>query len=213
MSSSTVGKTAGSKDLVVIGKISKPHGLRGEVCVLSYADSPSLFEHVKTVFLRPEVQELQEDDSRQQRGRGGRGRRPQRPRRPRLRRVKVSAWRVHKGSVLVTFDTVDGRNEAEAIRGHEVLVPESALPELTDDELYLYQIEGLEVRLEGGEVLGNVREVMMPAGQEIWAIDTPEGKEVMFPVAEEFILAVDLDEGFVEIVPPPGLLDLYLGED
>jgi 16S rRNA processing protein RimM len=46
----------------------------------------------------------------------------------------------------------------------------------------------------------------------LWSIRTPDGKEVLFPAVEEFVLDIDLEAGSVRIAPPPGLLDLYLGE-
>ncbi|WP_462326278.1 ribosome maturation factor RimM [Desulfobaculum sp.] len=211
-SAKSQGMPVGSKDLVVIGEVTKPHGLRGEVCIRSYADSPSLFDQLSAVYLRPGPQ-AEEAEEPTPPPRKGRGRRPMRPRKPRLRRYSVVSWRSHKGAVLVTFEGVADRTAAEALRGYEMLVREADLPELTDEELYLYQIEGLSVVLEGGEALGTVREVQMPAGQELWAIDTPDGREVLFPVAEEFVRDVDLDARVVVIAPPPGLLDLYLGDD
>ncbi|WP_167941986.1 ribosome maturation factor RimM [Desulfobaculum xiamenense] len=199
---------AGSGNLVLVGEVTKPHGLRGEVCVRLYADSPSFFDLVDVVHLRPAAEAPAPDPVP-----AGRGRRPARPQPPRMRRVRIVSWREHKGMVLLVFEGAQDRSAAEALRGSEILVRETELPDLSDDEVYIHQIEGLAVRLEGGEPLGVVREVLTPAGQEIWAIETPDGREVLFPVAEQFVLAVDLEAGFVEIAPPPGLLDLYLSDD
>jgi 16S rRNA processing protein RimM len=52
--------------------------------------------------------------------------------------------------------------------------------------------------------------VEFPGGQEIWAIHTDGGREILFPVVEDFVLSVNLEEGRAVIDPPPGLLEIYL---
>lgn len=182
--------TTKDKDLVLIGEIGKPHGIRGEVSVTYHGDSPFLLNEVRRVYLRPRT----------------RAKRP-----PRSRVMQVAGWREHKERVLVRFKGVDDRNGAEAIRGHEVLVQADDLPELDDHEVYLYEIEGLTVLLEDGTELGEIDAITFPGGQELWSILTEDGTEVLFPVQEDFVPGVDLDEGTVTIAPPDGLLDLYLG--
>jgi 16S rRNA processing protein RimM len=124
--------------------------------------------------------------------------------------MAVAAWREHGRRVVVRFKGVDDRNGAEALRGHEILVHVDDLPEPDEHELYLYEVEGLTVLLEDGTTLGEVDSIAFPGGQEVWTILTPEGQEILFPVAQEFVPAVDLDQRTVTIAPPPGLLDIYL---
>lgn len=154
-----------------------------------HGDSPFLLDEAAHLFLRPA---------------GGRGR---------AREVDVRDWRPHQERLLVRFVGVDDRDAAEALRGHELLVDVRDLPEPDEDELFLYEIPGLEVLLPDGAHLGVVREVTFPGDREVWVVDTPDGREVLFPVAEEFVTDVDLDARRVTIDPPPGLLDIYLGED
>jgi len=58
--------------------------------------------------------------------------------------------------------------------------------------------------------MGVVADIMLPGGQEVWTIATDDGREVLFPVVEEFLVAVDPEARTVTIAPPPGLLELYL---
>jgi len=202
------------QDLVLIGEVVKPHGIRGEVSVEYHGDSPFLLDEIPALFLRPKAappSPLPEfgKDGRPLKGK----RRPVKPRPPEVRPVKIKTWREHKDRLLVVFEGLADRDAAETLRGAELLVREADLPEPGEDELYLYALEGLAVRLEDGSPLGTIREVqLLPAGQELWAIETEDGREVLFPVAEEFVAGVDLDDGFVSIAPPPGLLDLYLSD-
>ncbi|MFV0349865.1 MAG: ribosome maturation factor RimM [Halodesulfovibrio sp.] len=169
--------------LLQIGLIVKPHGLRGEVCVEYYADSPLLLsDHVW----------LQKGKSKPT-------------------RHKVVSTRTHQGRELLLLEDCRDRNCAETLRNVIVLVPESALPDPTEDEVYLYQLEGLEVRLEDGSSIGHIVNFQFNAGSEVWVIETPDKREVLFPATDQFVTDVDLDNGTVTIAPPEGLLDLYLG--
>ena len=172
--------------LLPIGVITKAHGIRGEVSVDYYAESPRLLRG--TIFLQS-------------------GTAPPLP-------AKVESVRSQQERLLVRFAGIDDRNAAERMRGQTILVPKEALPPLTDDELYLHDVIGLRVIVheEGAapKVLGELTDIAMPAGQELWTITTPEGREVLFPAVPELVDRFDLDAGEVHITPPPGLLELYL---
>jgi 16S rRNA processing protein RimM len=171
-------------ELIRIGEILKPHGVRGEVAASLRLDSPDCLDHLESLFLQ---------------------RRGQPP-----REYELHGLREHTGRALLIFRGVEDRNAAEALRGCAVLIPAAHLSPLQEDEIYLNQLQGCEVVLEDGSPLGRIREVLAPAGNEVWAIDTPDGREVLFPAEEAFILEADPDKGIVRIAPPPGLLDLYL---
>ncbi len=169
--------------LIQIGLIVKPHGLRGEVCVEYYADSPLLLHD--TVWLR--------------KGRAA------------PTRHRVVSSRAHQGRELLLLEGFADRTRAESLRNAQVLVPEAALPAPDEHEVYLYQLEGLAVHLPDGTLLGTLADFQFVGDSEVWTIRTPDGKEVLFPAAEEFVSAIDLESGTVHIAPPDGLLDLYLG--
>jgi 16S rRNA processing protein RimM len=172
--------------LVLVGEVTKPHGIRGEVCVALHADSSDFLAKGRTVLLRAP--------------------RPGAPVVP----ATVRASRAHKGCMLALFDNVPDRNRAEEMRGLEVYVREADLPELDEDEIYLRELEGLDVLLPDGQRLGRLSGFSDPGGQELWEITTDSGKEVLLPATPEFVIAVDLEAGTVTVDPPPGLLDLYL---
>lgn len=168
---------------IEIGLVGRPHGLRGEVGVDFWADSPDLLRG--TLWLRP--------------GRGA------------PRPHTVAAVRRHQGRPLVLFEGIADRSAAETLRGMHVLVPKDRLPEPGEDEVYLHELLGLRVLLnDTGTVLGTLDDVQMPGGQEVWSIRTADGKEVLLPAVEEFVASIDLDTREVRITPPPGLVELYL---
>jgi 16S rRNA processing protein RimM len=169
---------------IVIGEVARVHGLKGEFSVIWHADSPSLLDALPAVYLK-----LPDMD--------------------RPKRFGVRARREHQGRILLWLDKVDGRDAAEAWRGAELLAKAEDLPGLDDDEVYLHDLLDAEALLPDGERLGRITAVTAEP-TEVWTIETDDGKEVLFPVAEEFVVSMDLVAGQVVIEPPPGLLELYL---
>ena len=172
------------KTLLPIGTIAKAHGIRGEVSVDYNAESPQLVQG--ELYL--------------QAGSGSPARR------------KVASWRRDHARLLILFEGVQDRNAAELLRGATLLVPASALPPLSDGELYIHDLMGLavfEVGADGSLIpLGRIADIASPAGQELWTIRTPDGRELLFPAVPEFVLDIDLEKGEARISPPPGLFDL-----
>ena len=165
-----------------IGTLTRAHGLKGELCVEWHADSP-------LCSMRLYLQVGKEA--------------------PQV--ARVMAVRMHKGRPLALLEGVRDRTEAEKLRGARLLLPQDALPQAAEDEMYLYQLPGLEVAHEDGRSIGHIDHVEFAGGQEIWAIRTAGGREILFPAVASFVLSVDLEKGRVVIDPPPGLLEICLG--
>ena len=172
-----------SQNLIKAGRIIKPHGIKGEVCIDSYVDSPSLL--LGSVFLQQ-------------------GNEVPKP-------LLLLKARPHQGRLLGVFEEVVDRNAAEEIRGAYLLVARNRLPKLDEGEFYLHDLLGLEVLLQSsGESVGRIEDVDLSTGQEIWVIRTSGGKEILFPGVPEFVSDIDLEQGQVVISPPEGLLERYV---
>jgi 16S rRNA processing protein RimM len=185
---STSGKTfMGQTGLILVGGVVRPHGIRGEICIKSHADSPSLFGQVTALYLQDK------------------GKPPT--------SHAVRSWREHKGMVLLTLEGVNDRDKAEALRGREVLVREADLPELDEGEHYIYQLLGCRVALADGTDVGVLKHFFETGEQDTWVIVNEAGTEILLPAVPEFVLDVDLDAGVIVIDPPAGLLDLYLNPE
>lgn len=169
--------------LITAGKIIKPHGIRGEVSVESYLDSPSLF--CGDVFLQSGKKEPQP--------------------------YTVTSQRVHQDRVLIQFKEIQDRNLAEEMRNAVILISKGKLAEPDPGEVYIHDLIGLEVfEAESFEYIGIITHITLNAGQEIWLIENPAGKEILFPATPEFVEDIDLESGKCVIRPPKGLLDIYL---
>ena len=173
-----------ASSLVVLGRLAKPHGVKGDIRVDYYADSADLLN--KPLMLRA-------------------GRFAPRP-------IRVRDWHLWKDQLILGIEGCNDRSAAEQLRGQELLIDASFLPEPEEDEPYLRDLIGLSVRLEDGTTVGELEDVDFPAGQEMWVIRAPEesgGYEILFPAVPEFVRDIDLSAGTATSAPPEGLLDLY----
>ena len=168
---------------IIVGRITKPHGIKGELCVDFYADSPSILGD--TVWLKQKSKASLP--------------------------YPVLAARYHHDRLLMSLAGVPDRDAAESLRGAEITIPRERLPKLASGEVYLADLPGFTIILqESGEVLGKISAVDLSSGQEIWRITTQEGKEVLFPAVPEFVNELDPENRSARISPPPGLLEIYL---
>ncbi|WP_182349087.1 ribosome maturation factor RimM [Tomitella gaofuii] len=180
---------------LVIGRVAKSHGIRGELAVEIRTDAPDERFAVGSIL---------------------RGRRP---RDSAAQEYTVEAAREHAGRLLLRLAGVADRAAADALRGTLFVVDSDDLPRSSDpDEFYDHELEGLEARLADGGRLGVVAEVVHTAGGELLAIRRDAGErrgsagpgdpgEVLVPFVSAIVTEVSLADGFVRIDPPRGLLD------
>lgn len=167
---------------LLLGEILRPHGIRGELRVRVLTDYPERIAELETVYLS-----LKPND-------------------PQPRPYNVRAVREHQGYLLVTFQQIADRTEAEALRGYYVMVDiENAVP-LEDDEIYLYQLIGMTVALEDGEVLGEVVDVLETGANDVYVVHGEKYGEVLIPINDETLIETNTDTNRITVRPPEGLL-------
>jgi 16S rRNA processing protein RimM len=113
-----------------------------------------------------------------------------------------------RGGILVEAEGVRDRNAAEALRGTELFVPRSALPDLDADEFYYADLEGLEVLGTDGAHLGVVRALGNYGAGDILDVMTDDGRSVPLPFDHDAVRAVDVEAGCVVVAPPDALMPL-----
>ncbi|MEF8822551.1 MAG: ribosome maturation factor RimM [Desulfohalobiaceae bacterium] len=168
---------------LILGRVRKPHGLKGEFRVESYADSPFLFESLPRVYLKRE------------------GRRPQ--------KFLMESVRYAEEQILLRLEGIESRQRALDHANAEIWVRKRDLPQLEPNEVYLSDLAGFAVYLPDGTRLGTLENADEVAGQEMWTIRTREGSEVLFPARDELVPEMDLHAREVVIDPPQGLLEVY----
>jgi 16S rRNA processing protein RimM len=163
---------------LVVGRVGRPHGVRGEVTVEVRTDSPEL---------RFVVGGSLDTDPR------------------RAQPLVVAGVRWHSGRLLLAFRGIDDRGAAEALRGLLLTVEVVADQRPEDpEEFYDHQLVGLAARTASAE-LGRVAQVLHLPSQDLLVVRTPEGGEVLVPFVVEFVPEVDLAAGCIRIDPPEGL--------
>ncbi|KXO90472.1 ribosome maturation factor RimM [Tsukamurella pseudospumae] len=169
---------------LVIGRVAKSHGIRGELVVEVRTDSPEL-RFADGVVLT--------------------GRRP---REKDTQTYTVAASRNHSGRLLVRLQGVNDRTAADELRGTLFLI-DSADVEPSDDpdEFYDHELEGLAVRTVGGEDVGVIAEVLHAPGGELLSVKAPDGREILIPFVTAIVPVIDVAAGVVTVDPPDGLLD------
>lgn len=123
--------------------------------------------------------------------------------------VALQGLRSHNGRLLVTLKGLNDRSAVEGLTGKEVFVRRAGLPPLEEGEVYLADLVGAVIKLEDGTPVGVLDHIESAGGQEIWAIQSPAGREILFPARPEFIAAIDGQGNEVTVSPPPGLLEVY----
>lgn len=167
--------------MIVVGRVTRPHGVRGELRVVPYEFTISDLADVEQVTLRSEA--------------GA-------ERRWGLRSLRDGP----RGAWLVTLEGLTDRDDAQALAGHEVLAEKALLPELVDGEYYRDQLIGLAVEDTKGKALGEVVEIFNSGSADVVTVRRGE-HEWMFPATEEILLEIDVEEGRMVLDPLPGLLE------
>jgi 16S rRNA processing protein RimM len=105
----------------------------------------------------------------------------------------------------VRFHGVDDRATAEALRGRELLVPESWLPQLPEGQWWPHQIEGCRVVTVDGLDLGVVSEVIANPANDLWVAVNDAGTETLIPALTDLLLEVDVVGKRIVVRDVPGL--------
>ncbi|MEU6813822.1 ribosome maturation factor RimM [Streptomyces sp. NPDC046860] len=122
--------------------------------------------------------------------------------------LTIASGRVHSGRLLLRFEGVGDRNAAEALRNTLLIadVDPEEMPE-DEDEYYDHQLIDLDVVTEDGTEVGRITEISHLPSQDLFIVERPDGSEVLIPFVEEIVSEIDLDEQKAVITPPPGLID------
>ncbi|MFB7211678.1 ribosome maturation factor RimM [Streptomyces sp. NPDC056255] len=166
---------------LVVARIGRAHGIKGEVTVEVRTDEPELRLGPGAVLATEPA------------GAGP---------------LTIEAGRVHSGRLLLRFEGVRDRTAAEALR-NTLLIADVDPAELPEDpeEFYDHQLMDLDVVLADGTEIGRITEITHLPSQDLFIVERPDGSEVMIPFVEEIVTEIDLAEQRAVITPPPGLID------
>ncbi len=168
---------------LVVGRIIRPHGVRGELAVEVRTDDPEVRLAPGAVLATEPVA---------------------------AGPLTITQSRSHSGRFLLSFDGISDREQADELRGVMLVVDSADLEDIADpDEFRDHQLIGLAVVDPGGEHVGEVADVLH-YGQDLLVVagsGPRAGTEILVPFVAELVPVVDLESGRLVIDPPAGLLD------
>lgn len=172
------------EDCFYLGKIVSRHGYKGDLLAKLDTDEPGEYENLESVFVS-------------------------------LGNALVPFFirqaRLHKSSLLrISFEDVSGEEEASRLIGKELYLPLQQLPPLKGNQFYYHEVIGFRLEDEIHGDIGEIRAVNDQSSQALFMAEK-DGKELLIPISDAFILKVDRDAKKILVRTPEGLVDLYLG--
>jgi 16S rRNA processing protein RimM len=161
---------------VAVGRVTRAHGVKGEVAVLPLSEVEARFAPGSRVFV---------------------GEGEDRP-------LTVRRARPHRGRLLVFFEEVRSRTVAEELRGQYLFVPAEWAPALPEGTFWAHELVGCEVTTEAGRSLGRIREVIHTPANDVWVAEGERG-EVLVPAIRDVVASVDVAARRVVVREVPGL--------
>jgi 16S rRNA processing protein RimM len=166
----------------MIGEILRPHGIRGELRTRILTDYPERITRGKTIYLGRDTD-------------------------AEGKAYTVEGMRTNQDYGLLKLAGIDTRDAADLLRELFVLIPlEDAVP-LEAGEVYLYELIGMAVYTDDGELLGELIDVIETGANDVYIVDTPKYGEVLLPAIDQCILKIDGDANTMTVHLMDGLID------
>jgi 16S rRNA processing protein RimM len=168
--------------LVTVGRIGRPHGVRGELTIEVRTDEPERRFADGAVLMTDSAEHP---------------------------RVVVESTRWHQSTLLLTLAGIVDRNQAESLRNVILQVEVNALDKPEDeDEYYDHQLKGMLVVTADGNTIGTVTDVAHLPAQDVLVVAGADDRELFVPFVRDIVPTVDLIARSITVTPPPGLFDL-----
>lgn len=169
------------EELLRVGVITSPHGVRGEVKVFPTTDDVNRFKKLKSVLL---------DTGKEKTA------------------LEIEHVKFFKNMVILKFKGFDNMNDVEAWRQKDLLIDRKQAVKLSPDENFIVDLIGLTVITDNGETLGTMTDVIQTVANDVYCVSSPSGKEILLPAIKDCILKVDLEKNEMLVHVLDGLLDL-----
>jgi 16S rRNA processing protein RimM len=170
-----------SEELIPVGKIIGPHGIKGQMKLHSYSGNAESLSAASSVTLKSPSGTLHE--------------------------FIINCFKANSGKFIIGLQDVDDINLVQPFVGNEVCLKRRQLPGLEADEYYWSDLIGLQVFTDEGILLGTIADIFETGSSDIYVVQGG-GREYLIPAIADVIKAVDMAGGKIVITPLDGLLDL-----
>ncbi len=154
-------------DLLEVGKIVNTHGLKGEVKIVPWTDTPDVFENLEYLHVKSRIEE---------------------------KILHITNVKYQKNNIIVKFKELEKIEDAEPLKNSVVLAPRDMLGELPEGVYYIADLIGLSVVDEDGNLLGEISDVFPTGANDVYAVKREGKKDLLLPVIDDVILKVDIPE-------------------
>jgi 16S rRNA processing protein RimM len=168
-------------ELLPLGRISKPHGLNGEVRVFLYSGNLDSITELNRLFIYKKEHEKPVE-------------------------FNIANLRIQNNTTIIGLEGINTIEEAAELRGSIVMVDKCDLPEPKEDEYYWFQLIGLDVVTIDGKFVGTVKNLIDREPQALLVVEN-NNKEFLIPMVDTIVQGVELEESEVIITPIEGLFD------
>ena len=169
------------ENLLLVGKVMRPHGLGGLLRIYSYAQAVETFLKADSIFLKLDPEEFREHS--------------------------VVSLKTHRNAHLLKLEGLDSLEDAEMCRGAEILIRKDSLDPKDEEEYFWFELMGLEVYLENGRYMGVLKDILNTGSNDIYIVRKGK-KEILIPALYDVIKKIDLESSKMIVVDMEGLFDL-----
>ncbi len=165
---------------MIIGRITRPHGVRGTLRVEPITDNPQRFHLLSKIYI------YNENDSRTL--------------------YNIKNVQIASRYILLDLLEINTRNDAEPLRGCYIEIPRQECLTLPEGDHYYFELIGFSVVSNQGKVIGELQDVYSYPANDVYVVKNDK-KEILIPAVDEFVEHVDYKTGIITINPIDGLLD------
>ena len=172
------------REIVHIGRITSPHGIRGEVRVLPLTESPDRFDHLERCFLvSPDEKSRKE--------------------------IGIRSVRTADRMLLVSLEDIDSRDQAKELNGCLLSVNRDQAIQLQPGRHFIFDLIGCEVFDREAGRLGLLQDIMQTGANDVYIVKRTGRKDLLIPVTRQVVCSVDISARRIEVMLPDGLLEIY----
>ena len=157
------GSPLKEQDLLIVGRVIKPHGFKGRLKILSFVETPQFYKEIKTLYLGKDLDSIRE--------------------------YRVRSFQAYRNKAIVEFHGMDYQ-EAKCCTGENLWVKRSQLPPLEEAEFYWADILGCSVETEAGQFLGTIESILRTASNDVY-VCKKDNHETLIPALDQVIRKVD----------------------